>query len=264
MNALASAIRAIADESAVAARPAALASRPAESATTPTAANLRPASAAESTAARPSATAWASARTTRSSWNATGLAFDARSRKTAGALHTQDRPAQSEIVLAGLQTVAQRSVHQERFVGIGRRGRCIILRGGRRDLVQFVFRGSRRGAEAALLLLRTLPELSGSLCCRGCKSSDHSVGCDPGPTWICLRAVWNPNIWTSTVYVPGARSGKFVGAGFVGGGHHTVIALGGDDGGARQRLAAELDDSRVRCADRRIRLRVQRRTKSQE
>lgn len=76
-------------------------------------------------------------------------------------MYTQHRPAQSEIFLAGLQSVAQRSVHQESFVRVSSVRHGIILWRCSRDLIQFVFRGGRSGAEPALLLLGTLRDLSG-------------------------------------------------------------------------------------------------------
>jgi len=159
VNALAAAIGSIADESAIASRPiAALTSRAAK----PTAT-----SATESAAASPTeSSGTGSARTPAAgaSWsarNATGLAFDARSRQSTRGLYPQDGPAQPEIVLAGLQSVAERSVHQKRFIRIPRRLRGSILRRGRSNLVQFVFRRSRRSSEAALLLGTLLCDLSG-------------------------------------------------------------------------------------------------------
>jgi hypothetical protein len=119
MNTLAPAIRAISDEPAVAiARTvAAPASRPAET-TAAAASAAEPATAAVGPA-KPRATRCA-ARSSRSAWNTTWLALDACSRETArGTLDAQHRPAQSKIILAVLQTRAQRSIHQEGFVGIG-------------------------------------------------------------------------------------------------------------------------------------------------
>ena len=65
---------------------------------------------------------------------------------------------------------------------------------------------------------------------------------------------------------------EFVGARFVGGGHHVAIALGGGYRRSRQRLATELDSSRVGEASRGvglwsdfwISLCIQRRTQSQK
>ena len=118
MNALAAAIPAIANESAIATAPATPASRPAESPTpaTKSTAKSTATSSAESTAARSTSTT--AARSNGSTWNTARLAFDPRSRQAPGRLNPKHGPAQSEIILTGLQAVAQRSVHQESFVGV--------------------------------------------------------------------------------------------------------------------------------------------------
>ncbi len=161
VDALPAAICTVPNESAITARPVApLTSRAAKAPTTPAAesAAASPTKSSSATAARPPAprTSWSAW----SAWNAGGLAFDTRSEQSTGRLHTQDRSAQPEIILAGLQSVAQRSVDQERLVGIPWRLGTSVLRRRRGNLVQFVFCRSRRGAEAALLLRTLLCEFS--------------------------------------------------------------------------------------------------------
>ena len=163
VNALASAIGAIANESAISSSIAALASWPA-AAPTATESTAASSSAAESTAATTTRPA-KSGTTPGCAWNSrtarAWLSVRTSSRKTTGSgLDAECRSAQAEIILAALQTGTQRSVHQESFVGIGRRRLSSIRGAGRSDLVQIVFRVSRRGAEATGLLTGTLRELS--------------------------------------------------------------------------------------------------------
>jgi hypothetical protein len=100
VDALAPAIGAIADESAIATWPvAALATRAAEPAAAPAAAKSATASTAKSAGALRTG-ASGSAR------NATGLAFDARTRQPTGSLHPKYWASEPEIILASLQTVA--------------------------------------------------------------------------------------------------------------------------------------------------------------
>ncbi len=103
MDALAPAIGAIADESAVASRTPALTPRSAEAAATsaePTTSATEPSTASSkpwcTAATRPSGRARDTA----------GLACHARSRQTARTQCAEGGPAQSEIVLAGLQPIA--------------------------------------------------------------------------------------------------------------------------------------------------------------
>jgi hypothetical protein len=127
VDALAAAIGAIANKSAIpsGAIPA-LAAWAAEASATPAAKSAAPTSTESSSAS----SAWArAARTSRSARNATGLPFDARSWESARSLYTQNWASQPEIILSGLQPVAQRSVDQERLVGVPwRLGRSILGR----------------------------------------------------------------------------------------------------------------------------------------
>jgi hypothetical protein len=121
MNALASAISAIADQPAVSvASGTVAASWPAETTTTTSAAETASTTTTTSAGpAKPRTTGAASARPSRSAWSTSRLAWDANSQRTAGGtLHAQQRPTQSEIILAVLQARAQSSIHQEGFVGV--------------------------------------------------------------------------------------------------------------------------------------------------
>ena len=133
MDALAAAIGAIANKSTIPPWPvAALASWAAKAPATSTA---EPAAAPPTESSGACSARTASAGAPWSTRNAPGLAFDARSWECTGGLDTQNRAAQPEIILAGLQPVAQRSIDQERFVGIPRRLRRSILRRRRGNLV---------------------------------------------------------------------------------------------------------------------------------
>ncbi len=114
-------------------------------------------------------------------WNAARLAFDARARKTAGRLE-YPKPARAIRNHPGRfanRCSAIRSPGTLRWrLADARRG--IVLRGGCRDLVQFVFRGSAAARKPPCCCLGALPELSGLSAAAAASSSDHSVGCDPG------------------------------------------------------------------------------------
>jgi hypothetical protein len=137
MNSLAAAIRAIANEPAVASRPSTLTSRPAEPATAASSAeSAASTSTAESTTAPGTTSAWTTRTgTSRSTGDTARLACNSRSRQSTGRLHPEHRPPQTEIVLAGLQSIADRSVYQKSFVGVRRRRLSHVLRRGRCQLV---------------------------------------------------------------------------------------------------------------------------------
>lgn len=254
VNALPPTIGAIADESAIPSWPiAALTARPAKPSATSAAESSAP-STAKSARALPT---WAAAGASRGAWNTRGLPFHSRARKSTRRLQAQHGPAQPEIILAGLQTVAQRSIDQKCFVRVPRRGWSGILRSGGGNLVQFVYRRcSRCGAEAALLLgtLRRLPGVS--LARLQIKR--------PG---LGRRARSNVNLLASRLksehlnfqrVSSGREIRQFICAGLIGGCHRAAIALSRDYRGSRQRLASELHNTRG--CDRG--LRVQRRSKN--
>jgi hypothetical protein len=238
VDTLAPAIRAIANQPAVAVStwtPA----LPAET----TAATAEPATAAESCTASARAT---SAATSRSSWNTSGLAFHRGSAYTAWrALESLGwAAAQSKIVLAVLQAGAERSIHQERFVRVGAvLWSCNIRRRSGCKLIDFVL-GS--GPETALLLaLRTFGHLSlawlqfeSPFYRRRRARTDLHVfarGLKPEHLHFDLVGSW-------------CEIRQFVIARLIGGGQRAMFALGSDHGGAGQRLPTELHRSRLRDA----------------
>ncbi len=203
MNALAAAIPAIANESAIATAPAAPASRPAESPTpaTKSTAKSTATSAAESTAARSTSTT--AARSNGSTWNTARLAFDPRSREAPGAPESQTRARaiRNHPDRFASRCSAIRSPGKLRW-RLRRRwpaaGRCLAARLPRSDPIPLPLFPLRRGSRqlAAGDAARTLLALSG-----GAAATRATIpwAAAAAPAWICLRAVWNPNIWTSTV-----------------------------------------------------------------
>ena len=121
------------------------------------------------------------------------------------------------------------------------------MRSGRRDLVQLILRGSRRGAEAPLLLLRTLREFSGARL-----QIKRPVAGLRDSAYLDLLA---GGLKSEHLHFHGigsrSKSGEFVGARLVSSGDHAMVALSGDNRGSRQRLSAEFDDSRGRDVGRR-------------
>jgi len=249
VDAQSTAIVAVANECAGASRPAALTSRPAEPAAASSAAtSAEPApTAAESASAACAATAWAaeacssSAGSTGPTRTRAGLALDTCSPRCARrTLYAHDGAAQSEIILAALQSIAQRSVYQKRFVRIGRRLRSVVLGRGSRDLIQFIFRSSgRRSKAAALLLLRTRDEFSRlrlqlerPLDGRQARANLGLLAASLEPKHLDFHRV-------------GAlrEVRQFVRARFVSGSDHAALALSGYHGRSRQRLAPEVNGS---------------------
>ncbi len=248
MDALPAAIPSIANKSAVATRPAAPPARTAwttDSATT--------ASSPESATAPAKPRSAPSARSCRSSWKNAGLSLHALSPKSAGsALQTQHGCPQSKVILTGLQTIAQRSIHQESLVGVRRTLGGQVGRWSSRKLIQFVFGVLRRCAEATLLLLGTLPELSrlSLLPLLGLQLQRPFGGLRrrPRPHLDLLASGLESKHLHFHRIGSGREIGELVGARFVGGSDYALVALGGGFGGSRQRLAAELDGSGVRDA----------------
>jgi hypothetical protein len=162
-----------------------------------------------------------------------------------------------------LQTRAQRSIHQKGFVGVARvLGAEVRWRSGG-NLVDLIF-GS--GAEAALLpglwpprtfrhLLRSGLQIERPLHIGRARrrSGDY--------LHILVGRLEPEHLHFQRV---GSRReiGQFVGPGLIGGGDHAVSALSGDHGGARQRLPAELDGSRLSDGGLRTQQRAQRYTQS--
>ena len=148
MLAAASAVRAIADECAIAstrtvrtlARAASAAAETAASAAATEAAATE-STAAESAASSSKTSARASrALTARNRGRLTGLLLAGLflRAESLGAAKTTERPEQAEIVLAILQAVAERSIYQEGLVGVLSRLRARLRRRRRSDLFQFI------------------------------------------------------------------------------------------------------------------------------
>ena len=245
MDALAAAIPSIADESSIPSWPALPASRTAEPTTA--APTSEPTATAAASATATKSRSAPSACSPRSARNDARLSLQALSPETARTLETQHRSPQSKIILSILQPVADRSIHQESFVGVCRWRRSILLRRGSRQLIQLVFGILRRGPEAALWLLGTLPgELAWLSWTRGLQFKRPFDGLRRRADLELLMRGLEPK--HLDFYRIGSRheTAEFVGARFVGRGDSPVIALGGSYCRPRHRLAAKLDGSR-RC-----------------
>lgn len=124
-------------------------------------------------------------------------------------------------------------------------------------MVHFVFGVLRRGPEAALLLLGALREFFGA----GLQVERPFRGRLRLRTNLDLLASGlKPKHLDFHGVGSGCQTGEFIGARFIGGGHHAAIALNCDYCRARQRLAAKLDCSYLANA----RLRTQTRAQRQE
>ncbi len=115
------------------------------------------------------------------------------------------------------------------------------MRGGRGKLIQLVYRGSRRCAEAAWLLLRTLSELSGFSLPQRLQVKRPFSGLRFRSNLDLLVRGLEPEHLDFHRIISRRKIGQFVRTGLIGSGHGAVITLSGDDGGSRQRLARELN-----------------------
>lgn len=237
VNALAPTIGAITDESAVASGATALSARSAEAAATTTESTTATTS-AESTAAW---SAKASSPRTRSSWSARhGLSVRAKSGLGAGSsLDAQHRTPQAEVILTGLQPVANRPIHQKCFIGVCRGRRGCILRAGGGNLVQLVFRIRGSRTEAAWLALRTLRKLARAslqlerpLHSRRCCAGLHLFAGSLEAKHLHFHRV---SSWREI--------GEFIRAGFVRCSGDSMTVLRSDHRGAGHGLIAELHNS---------------------
>lgn len=114
------------------------------------------------------------------------------------------------------------------------------MRRGRGDLIQFVFRCSGRGAEAALASLGTLGGLSGLSLSKRLQLERPLGGLRAGTHLDLLASVLEAEHLDFHAVGSRRKTGQFERARLIGGGHRVVVAFGGGYGGSRQRLTAEL------------------------